>query len=199
MINGLFDLVTEALQEYIRKLDYLGPLRSYPPRHISLDSFTDHGKAEGSDAWRVLLRDAEVRNKINQWLSSEFLTTHYELGVNSLVPLHLAAEALETEFYDIVSERAAQHDEDRENNGDPEADERFFAPYSCGQWDTRTLSRRMIWKIIQRSTRSAVPELTLMDKRSGYCRFPPRHWHRGQPASPGPGKSLRGRQRRGRH
>ncbi len=49
--------------------------------------------------------------------------------------------------------------------GDPEADERFFAPYSCGQWDTS--SRRMIWKIIQRSTRSAVPELTLMDKRTG--------------------------------
>ena len=167
LINGLFELVSEALQGFFEKLDYLGPLRSYPPRHLSLDAITDSGKSEGMDAWRTVLRDAKIRDKINRWLSSEFLTTRYELGVNSLVPLHLTAEALETEFSDIVSERAAQHDEDRSNSGDPEADERFYAPYSCGQWDTSELFCRMLLQIIQRSSRSAVPELTLMDKRTG--------------------------------
>ncbi|MDD5198393.1 MAG: AAA family ATPase [Terrimicrobiaceae bacterium] len=167
LINGLFDLVSGALENFFEKLDYLGPLRSYPPRHLSLDAITDSGKSEGMDAWRTVLRDAKIRDKINRWLSSEFLTTRYELGVNSLVPLHLAAEALETEFSDIVNERAAQHDEDRENSGTPESDERFYAPYSCGQWDTPELFRRMLWQIIQRSSRSAVPELTLMDKRTG--------------------------------
>lgn len=166
LIYGLFDLVSEALQGFFGKLDYLGPLRSYPPRHLSLDAITDSGKSEGMDAWRTVLRDAKIRDKINRWLSSEFLTTRYELGVNSLVPLHLAAEALETEFSDIVTERETQHDEDRANCGDSEAEERFYAPYSCGQWDSPELFRRMLWQIIQRSSRSAVPELTLMDKRT---------------------------------
>jgi len=167
LTTGLFDMVSEALEAFFAKLEYLGPLRSYPPRHLSLDSIDESGKSEGTDAWQTVLRNSEIRDKINRWLSSEFLTTRYELGVNSLIPLHLAAEALETEFAEIVGERAAQHDEDRNNQGDPESDERFFAPYSCGQWDTAQLFRRMIWKIIQRSSRSAVPELTLMDKRTG--------------------------------
>jgi len=167
LTTGLFDMVSEAMQAFFAKLEYLGPLRSYPPRHLSLDSIDESGKAEGTDAWQTVLRNSEIRDKINRWLSSEFLSTRYELGVNSLIPLHLAAEALETEFSEIVGERAAQHDEDRNNQGDPESDERFFAPYSCGQWDTSELFRRMIWKIIQRSSRSAVPELTLMDKRTG--------------------------------
>ncbi|MFZ4775821.1 MAG: AAA family ATPase [Terrimicrobiaceae bacterium] len=167
LVNGLFDLVGESVQGFLGKLDYLGPLRSYPPRHLSLDSIDESGKSEGTVAWQTVLRNSEIRDKINRWLSSDFLSTRYELGVNSLIPLHLAAEALETEFSEIVDERAAQHDEDRANSGNSEADERFFNPYTCGQWDNSELFRRMIWKIIQRSSRSAVPELTLMDKRTG--------------------------------
>ena len=167
LINGLFDCVSGAMQTFFQRLDYLGPLRSYPPRHLSLETIGDSSKSEGLDAWGVVLRDAAVREKINRWLSSEFLTTKYEIGVNSLVPLHLAAEALDNEFSEIVGERESQHEEDKGNSGNHEADERFYSPYSCGQWDVPELYRRMLWQIIQRSSRSAVPELTLRDKRTG--------------------------------
>jgi hypothetical protein len=167
IVAGLFDSVFAAFRGFFDRVDYLGPLRSYPPRHLAFDVEANGGKAEGAHAWRVVLENAAVREKVNRWLSSDFLKTKYELGVNSLVPLHLAADALETEFSEIVSERIEQHDADRDNHGDSEADERYHAPYSCGQWPVSELFRRMLWQMIQRSSRSAVPELTLRDKRTG--------------------------------
>src|SRR5207302_6266644 len=93
------------------------------------------------------------------------LQTKYELGVNSLVPLHLAADALETELDDIVTEKSLLHDEDRAATDDAEAMERFYHPYE--QWDVPELYKRMLGRIVSRSLRSAVPELTLRDKRTG--------------------------------
>jgi hypothetical protein len=166
IIYGLLDSVITAVRDFFNSLEYLGPLRAYPPRHqLGLDGGEDGSKADGGNAWRIVLDDPGVREKVNRWLSSDFLQTKYELGANSLVPLHLAADALETEFQEIVTEKKLMHDEDRPATEDPEAMDRFYFPYD--QWDVPELYQRMLGQIIRRSSRSAVPELTLRDKRTG--------------------------------
>lgn len=100
LINGISDAAASALQ----KFHYLGPLRSYPPRHLAFSPHHDpNWHAGGGAAWDVLRRDNEVRAAVNQWLNSaERLSTPYEVVVRELLafdqfdgPLSDALEAFE--------------------------------------------------------------------------------------------------------
>jgi hypothetical protein len=77
LLNGLADTV----EGEISRLRYLGPLRSFPPRHLAFS--VDHDLnwyAGGGYAWDILRRDEEVRRAVNTWLSSaERLSTPYEV------------------------------------------------------------------------------------------------------------------------
>jgi predicted ATPase len=83
-------IVTELsnlIQERIETLVYLGPLRSFPPRHVAVSK--DEGSnwyAGGGYAWDVVRREPDIRNIINNWLGSEKLQTKYELSVRNLIP-----------------------------------------------------------------------------------------------------------------
>lgn len=83
LING----VSAAFQAEIERLRYLGPLRSYPPRHLAFAAHHDaNWHAGGGASWDVLRRDAAVRSAVNAWLSSaERLSTPYEVVVRDLV------------------------------------------------------------------------------------------------------------------
>ena len=64
------------------KLDYLGPLRSYPER-IVVNSRTDH-RAGGNFVWQALREDANLLDRVNKWLGQNFLRTRYRLEVEAL-------------------------------------------------------------------------------------------------------------------
>jgi predicted ATPase len=100
LING----VSEAVATAVRRLRYLGPLRSYPPRHLAFAAHHDpNWRAGGGEAWDVLRRDDDVRAAVNRWLgSTERLSTPYEVVVRNLLafdqlddPLREALEALD--------------------------------------------------------------------------------------------------------
>jgi AAA15 family ATPase/GTPase len=82
IINGL----NRFLYKEISKIQYLGPLRSYPPRHFTLLKKDQlNWDASGGNAWHILMRETDVRNAVNNWLSSkERLQTPYELKVRTL-------------------------------------------------------------------------------------------------------------------
>jgi hypothetical protein len=77
-----------ALEKEVRRLRYLGPLRSYPPRHLT---FSQHHApnwfAGGGHAWDIVRRSEEVRQRVNAWLGdASRLKTPYTLEVRDLLP-----------------------------------------------------------------------------------------------------------------
>ena len=162
LIASIFDSVRNGLRGFFGSLDYLGPLRCYPPRHVLLESFDDSIKSDGLSEWTAL-KDPAIRGKVNRWLSSDFLSTKYALDINSFFPVHLASEALETAFADIVNEKEEQYHSIVDAN--EEMEEILMQPYSV--WDTKLLHRRMMWWIIERCRHSQLRELTLRDRTTG--------------------------------
>lgn len=98
IVNGL----TDAVRMELAQLAYLGPLRSYPPRHVALAPTMDpNWHAGGGSAWDVLRKDAEVRAKVNAWLSDpKRLSTPYELMVRDLV----VQDQLDSPFLESLDE-----------------------------------------------------------------------------------------------
>lgn len=97
LIQGLGTAITSQLQD----LHYLGPLRSYPARHLA---FHEDGNANwlagGGFAWDVVKQDAAIRRRVNQWLGADFMKTPYEL-----VPRYLYdPEEMERSFDEVTEE-----------------------------------------------------------------------------------------------
>lgn len=85
-LDELIKGFSEAVSTELMRIQYLGPLRSYPPRHLAFSQHHDpNWFAGGGYAWEVVRRDAHVRNKINSWLSSSNrLQTPYEIRLGPL-------------------------------------------------------------------------------------------------------------------
>ena len=128
LVGGLGAVVEGEM----RRLGYLGPLRSYPPRHLT---FTQHHDpnwfAGGGYAWDVVRKRGEVRRRVNAWLGdANRLQTNYELVVRDLLPSDLVASELsrrlDDELHDLlvsIVARAADQEQSgsREITGDFEA------------------------------------------------------------------------------
>jgi hypothetical protein len=153
---------TDGVRVFIRSLEYLGPLRCYPPRHISLETVKEENSSEGLDAWVTVLKDVEVRSKVNQWLDSDFLSSQYKLEVSAQIPITQAAEALENAFSDIVEEKENEYITSNEGGNLGELSEN---PYSS--WDLKKLHRAMMDEIVERCQGSHERKLSLIDKRTG--------------------------------
>lgn len=109
MLNELIKGLALAVGDQLKQLQYLGPLRSFPPRHVS---FVEHEDANwyagGGYAWDVVRRDDKVRDTVNTWLGSNKLKTPYKLVVRSLValddlqaPLEEGLEKLQRDGLDV--------------------------------------------------------------------------------------------------
>ncbi|MBI2193587.1 MAG: DUF3696 domain-containing protein [Planctomycetes bacterium] len=88
-IDELLKGINEVVAGEMARLQYLGPLRSFPPRHLAFSQHHDpNWYAGGGYAWDVVRRDARVRALVNEWLNSkERLQTPYELVIRKLVDL----------------------------------------------------------------------------------------------------------------
>ena len=98
-----------ALEEEIRRLRYLGPLRSYPPRHLAFSQHHDpNWFAGGGYAWDVVRTDENVRKRVNAWLGdANRLKTPYELKVRYLLPAEVVSEKLPAKLHKVLYDFAA--------------------------------------------------------------------------------------------
>ena len=89
IINELIAGTTTEISKELARLLYLGPLRSYPQRHlISIQPHDSNWYAGGGHAWDIVRRDDKIRAKVNNWLSSQDrLQTPYKLIVRELIGL----------------------------------------------------------------------------------------------------------------
>lgn len=83
----LFSGLSHEIVRDLARVSYLGPLRSYPPRHLAFEQDYDpNWYAGGGQAWHAVRGDEEVRNAVNRWLgSADRLQTPYELTVRNLI------------------------------------------------------------------------------------------------------------------
>ena len=88
VLQELVDGLSTMLEARIRRMLYLGPLRSYPPRHLGFSQRHDaNWCAGGGSAWDVVRTRKDVRMRVNSWLGdAERLKTPYELQVRQLLP-----------------------------------------------------------------------------------------------------------------
>ncbi len=101
--------VNAALSAQLGRLRYLGPLRSFPPRHLAFSD--DRGRnwlAGGGYAWDVVRTDEGVRAAVNRWLGSDALKTRYQLQIRTLGPMdemeQPLADAIEGLPIEVVQE-----------------------------------------------------------------------------------------------
>ena len=111
--RALRDLVgglSAALESEVRKLRYLGPLRSYPPRHLAFSQHHDpNWFAGGGYAWDVVRTREDVRRRVNSWLGdADRLKTPYKIELRDLLPVSTIASELpaklETAMHDLVAQ-----------------------------------------------------------------------------------------------
>jgi hypothetical protein len=101
-LNELISNLDESLREEFKRLQYLGPLRSYPPRHLAFAQYHDpNWYAGGGYAWDEVRRNEKVRDAVNKWLKApDRLQTPYSLEVRQLFDL----EDLRAQFPDRIYE-----------------------------------------------------------------------------------------------
>lgn len=101
LIRGLREVV---VNEFAR-LQYLGPLRSYPPRHVAFAQHHDQNWfAGGGYAWDEVRKNSQVREAVNAWLNApDRLQTRYSLAIRELV----GADDIQTPLSDML-EKAAE-------------------------------------------------------------------------------------------
>lgn len=158
-LNDLIKGLAEALSGELKQLQYLGPLRSFPPRHLAFAEHEDaNWYAGGGYAWDVVRRDDAVRAAVNGWLGSSKLKTPYKLIVRSLValdqmqgPLEQGLEALATDGLDM----------------EPDYDGK--GPEPVGAYpvikDTEAEAERLIG-VVEGSDADRIRELVLVDQRT---------------------------------
>lgn len=100
-LDELIRELNALIESEVNRMQYLGPLRSYPPRHIAFAEHEDlNWFAGGGYAWDVVRRDAGVRKQVNTWLGDkEKLSTPYELSIKHL----LTIDDLDADYDEIIS------------------------------------------------------------------------------------------------
>lgn len=158
-LDELLKGVNEVVTSEMSRLQYLGPLRSYPPRHLAFSQHHDpNWYAGGGYAWDVVRRDARVRGLVNEWLNSkDRLQTPYELMIRELVGL----DQLETPIWhgmERLNEDGLEIKPDYDDKPEPE-----------GQYpaikDIEKEAARMV-DAIRNAEIDKLSELILMDRRS---------------------------------
>jgi hypothetical protein len=101
-LDELIGGIGRAISDELGRLQYLGPLRSYPPRHLAFSQHHDpNWYAGGGHAWDVVRKDTKVRDQVNAWLSAPHrLQTPYELRIRHL----LTIDDLNNDFGNIVAD-----------------------------------------------------------------------------------------------
>lgn len=163
ILNDLLNGISNTLTNELSRFQYLGPLRSFPPRHLS---FSEHGdvnwNAGGGFAWDVIRNDIQVRNAVNKWLGSDKLKTPYLLTIKSFFSLDALDVPLENGLGFIQYLKEQKNSEmELENKS-----EKFFDDISLDDFEDIEFKKQTLIEEIDRSDIDRIRELVLFDKRT---------------------------------
>ena len=108
-LRELMEGLGTAIEGEIWRLRYLGPLRSYPPRHLAFSQDHDpNWSAGGGYAWDVVRTSEDVRGRVNAWLGdANRLKTPYELAVRDLMPASVVSRELPAKLHKALHDIVA--------------------------------------------------------------------------------------------
>ena len=157
ILHEILSNIAGVLESQFNRLKYLGPLRSYPPRHVAFTQYHDSNwYAGGGFAWEEVRKHIELRNKINVWLGdAEKLKTPYELIVRHLLTIDDLDKHYQKRIGLIEDEFAAGY-EYEEEDGTTVMGDMFGDLYDVLN-DIKILEPQI----------SEIGELVLLDKRTG--------------------------------
>jgi hypothetical protein len=156
LISELVTGLGEAFSNQLRRLTYLGPLRSYPARHLAFAQDHDRNwNAGGGYAWDVVRIDAAVRDAVNRWLTADFLKTKYRLEIRNLTALEALEEPLRDTLEEVKIGIVQEGDPTRSEYHDPE-------PPLWGIPDLDAEAERFV-RELRRRAHETFQELVLMD------------------------------------
>ena len=173
-LRELVEGLGTAIEDDIRRLRYLGPLRSYPPRHLAFAQHHDpNWFAGGGYAWDVVRTREDVRQRVNAWLGdADRLKTPYELEVRDLLPATVVSRELPFKLGEALLDFAATVATDHAGElaklgsnyeNDTMAD---IAEIVSALVDEDALSEQWTQEMVQAST-DVLQDLVLIDKRTG--------------------------------
>lgn len=152
-LNDLVKGLADVLSDELRQLQYLGPLRSFPARHLAFVENEDaNWYAGGGYAWDVVRRDSDVRKAVNGWLGSDKLKTPYELRIKELVNFE--------RLQDVQLEASDSWEFDGSDDGDGKSIEESIKN------NYENYSGLLVGNAILDGRIDKVNELVLMDMRS---------------------------------
>jgi len=175
--NKIIGAVVRAIENDLERLRYLGPLRTYAPRHFAFSRQQDENWYSGGGyAWDLLLTNSEVRQKVNNWLGSEERTnTPYELIVRNLlsdIQLEARLDRLISEGYEKFAQKLINYlDRDYVTDKSSELEKLVSSNFNVG---TKELISQLIdldtvsetWVKEMTSVGESRSELMLIDKRT---------------------------------
>lgn len=116
-MGGLFAELHHSIADHLNRIEYLGPLRILPPRFLpETDSNDPNWKSGGAFAWKQLMSDQKLLEKVN--LVFRKLGVRYDLEVRGLADEVSVQNATKKYIDDFFLPRTIQQLADRENDGD---------------------------------------------------------------------------------
>lgn len=165
-LNDLIKGLADTLAAELKQLQYLGPLRSFPPRHLAFAEHEDaNWYAGGGYAWDVVRRDDAVREAVNGWLGSDKLKTPYKLVVRSLVAADQLKDPLAGGLEEIANDDEAMFLGSVDKDG-------FVMHHYPLRDDARPFfqdvdaSAELLTKAVETSDIDRIRELVLVDQRT---------------------------------
>ncbi|MGO8929683.1 MAG: translation initiation factor IF-2 N-terminal domain-containing protein [Limisphaerales bacterium] len=168
LVSGANTLVAAELA----RLKYLGPLRSFPSRHLA---FSEHGDqnwyAGGAYAWDVVRMNAKVREAVNLWLSAkDRLQTPYRLEVQRLLGIDYFRGAMEKWMFgdpaELLAEMRGEQAKRKEAAEDDDAKSSEDAEFVFDD-DPEMQARRVLKQVVKEQEYYGFNELVLHDVRTG--------------------------------
>ena len=180
-LRDLVEGLGTAIEDDVRRLRYLGPLRSCPPRHLAFAQHHDpNWFAGGGYAWDVVRTRGDIRQRVNAWLGDgDRLKTPYELEVRDLLPATVVSRELPTKLGEALLEFAsdlatdhaqellrlvARYEEDADLDMAETNDQLYNMVWAVV--DEGALSEQWTQEMVKASP-DVLQDLVLIDKRTG--------------------------------
>jgi hypothetical protein len=85
VVSALLEQGRALLSREFEALHYIGPLRAYPPRQLTIGNRTQSDESGGS-GWETIARSSETLHRINVWLGDEEkMATPFRLSAPTFV------------------------------------------------------------------------------------------------------------------
>ncbi|MBN2572362.1 MAG: DUF3696 domain-containing protein [Ignavibacteriales bacterium] len=169
LINEIIQVFFDLIENETNNFRYLGPMRTFPPRHLFLTNNNNpNWVAGGAEAWEIIKDNDIIREKINHWLAdSKKMNSRYKIEIHHLIDtrskdLITLIEKAQTDISpkDLIT--LIEKDQTDISLYDDLLEELGMPPVK-----DESLIKNKIFELLQRKELSKITDLVLIDQNTG--------------------------------